>query len=67
MEQRWGAALAVDPSVNPNWHAATLPFRLISPPQQSRLWRHIRLCGSTNPWLPEGRSGPDATALADHP
>ncbi|HEX3862319.1 MAG TPA: glycosyltransferase [Stellaceae bacterium] len=53
MEQRWGAALEIDPSVNPIWHTATLPFRLISAPPQARVWRHIRLCASRNPWLPE--------------
>ena len=53
MEQRWGVALAADPSVNPAWHNATLPFRLIAAPPQSRLWRHIRACASANPWVPE--------------
>ncbi len=57
MEQRWGAALEIDPSVNPAWHNATLPFRLISAPPQARLWRHIRLCASPNPWLTDLRSG----------
>jgi GT2 family glycosyltransferase/tetratricopeptide (TPR) repeat protein len=61
IEQRWGAALRVDPSVNPAWHAATLPFRLISAPSQQRLWRHIQLCAGPNPWLPD--SG-DATIAA---
>ena len=51
IERRWGAALTADPSVNPFWHAATLPFRLISAPSESRLWRHVRLCASGNPWL----------------
>jgi O-antigen biosynthesis protein len=53
IEERWGAALRVDPGVNPAWHAATLPFRLISAPSQQRLWRHIRLCAGANPWLPD--------------
>jgi hypothetical protein len=26
MEARWGAAMSADPSVNPVWHMATLPF-----------------------------------------
>lgn len=51
IERRWGAALKADPSVNPFWHAATLPFRLISAPSEKRLWRHVRLCASGNPWL----------------
>jgi O-antigen biosynthesis protein len=53
MTDRWGAALQVDPGVNPAWHAATLPFRLISAPSQQRLWRHIRLCAGADPWLPD--------------
>lgn len=60
MEQRWGVALAADPSVNPAWHNATLPFRLIAAPPQSRLWRHIRVCASANPWVPECRLEQDA-------
>ena len=65
MEQRWGAALEIDPSVNPAWHNATLPFRLISAPPQERLWRHIRLCASTNPWLPDRGGEADAPAVRD--
>ena len=53
IEERWGTALEADPSVNPSWHRATLPFRLLSAPSPARLWRHIRLCASTNPWLPD--------------
>ena len=53
MEKRWGPALAADPSVNPVWHMATLPFRLLSAPSQSRLWAHIDRCAARNPWLPE--------------
>jgi tetratricopeptide (TPR) repeat protein/GT2 family glycosyltransferase len=56
MEERWGAALRIDPGVNPIWHSATLPFRLISAPSREWIWRHIRLCASQNPWLPD-RSG----------
>jgi tetratricopeptide (TPR) repeat protein/GT2 family glycosyltransferase len=52
IEERWGEALRVDPSINPFWHPATLPFRLISAPSEERLWRHIRLCAASNPWLP---------------
>jgi GT2 family glycosyltransferase len=63
IEQRWGAALRVDPSVNPVWHAATLPFRLISAPSQERLWRHIRVCAAENPWLPLSGSGSAAEPL----
>ncbi len=53
MEERWGAAMAVDPSVNPVWHMATLPFRLLSAPSRSRLWAHIERCAAEDPWLPE--------------
>jgi O-antigen biosynthesis protein len=53
MEERWGEALRIDPGVNPIWHPATLPFRLISAPSRERVWRHIRLCASENPWLPD--------------
>jgi hypothetical protein len=51
--ERWGAALNAEPSLNPFWHQATLPFRLLSMPSEQRLWRHIRLCASPNPWLPD--------------
>jgi GT2 family glycosyltransferase/tetratricopeptide (TPR) repeat protein len=51
-ETRWGAALDADPSLNPLWHKATLPFRLVSAPSQSRLWAHIARCAAANPWLP---------------
>jgi GT2 family glycosyltransferase/tetratricopeptide (TPR) repeat protein len=51
MERRWGAAMAVDPSVNPVWHQATLPFRLLSAPSYVRLWAHIDQCAARNPWL----------------
>jgi GT2 family glycosyltransferase len=53
IDARWGPAMLADPSVNPVWHMATLPFRLLSAPSQSRLWAHIRRCAAANPWLPE--------------
>ena len=56
LETRWGTALDADPSLNPLWHKATLPFRLVSAPSQSRLWAHIERCAAENPWLPEGRT-----------
>jgi GT2 family glycosyltransferase/tetratricopeptide (TPR) repeat protein len=52
IEGRWGAAMMTDPSLNPVWHMATLPFRLMSPPSQSRLWAYIERCAASNPWLP---------------
>jgi GT2 family glycosyltransferase/tetratricopeptide (TPR) repeat protein len=56
MEARWGVAMTADPSLNPVWHMATLPFRLLSAPSQSRLWAHIERCAARNPWLPEVRN-----------
>jgi GT2 family glycosyltransferase len=53
LTERWGAALSAEPSLNPFWHQATLPFRLLSMPSEARLWRHIRLCAAPNPWLPD--------------
>lgn len=52
VERRWGAALAEEPSLNPLWHRATLPFRLLSPPSYDRLWAHIDRCAAANPWAP---------------
>jgi GT2 family glycosyltransferase len=51
MQSRWGAALRRDPSVNPVWYPASLPFRLIAPPSDQRLRQHIRDCASRQPWL----------------
>jgi len=56
MEARWGPAMLTDPSVSPVWHVATLPFRLLSAPSQSRLWAHIERCATSNPWLPETKN-----------
>jgi GT2 family glycosyltransferase/tetratricopeptide (TPR) repeat protein len=50
LEERWGAALNLDPSINPVWHMATLPFRLISSPSEARVWAHITRCAARNPW-----------------
>jgi hypothetical protein len=51
--------MLADPSVNPTWHMATLPFNLLSAPSQFRIWAHIRRCARDNPWLPEINSAPD--------
>jgi GT2 family glycosyltransferase/Tfp pilus assembly protein PilF len=59
LETRWGTALDADPSLNPLWHKATLPFRLVSAPSQSRLWAHIDRCAVTNPWVPTMDSNRD--------
>jgi O-antigen biosynthesis protein len=53
MANRWGSAMAADPSLNPVWHMATLPFRLLSAPSRTRLWAHIKRCGAAKPWLPD--------------
>jgi hypothetical protein len=56
IDVRWGAAMDSDPGLNPVWHMATLPFRLLSAPSQNRLWAHIERCASADPWLPEMRA-----------
>jgi GT2 family glycosyltransferase/tetratricopeptide (TPR) repeat protein len=65
MAERWGRAMQADPSLNPVWHQATLPFRLLSMPSETRLLRHIRLCASANPWLPETQDEEGLSAPSD--
>jgi len=65
VEQRWGAALQVDPGVNPHWHTASPSFDLIMAPPSSRLWRHIRLCASAGPWLPDRGFEQDVGRIGD--
>ncbi|MBV8336060.1 MAG: glycosyltransferase [Alphaproteobacteria bacterium] len=60
MQARWGAAMLADPSVNPAWLMAGLPFSLLSVPSQLQVWEHIRRCATANPWLPD----PDASDAA---
>ncbi len=57
MTDRGDMAMEAEPSLNPTWHRATLPFRLLSAPSQDRLWHHIRLCAAPNPWLPDAAGG----------
>ena len=64
LRARWGPLLDQDPSLNPIWHQATLPFRLLAAPSQDRLWHHIRLCAAPNPWLPDSVGGEDRAAAA---
>jgi GT2 family glycosyltransferase/tetratricopeptide (TPR) repeat protein len=64
MANRWGTAMEAEPSLNPTWHRATLPFRLLSAPSQERLWHHIRLCAAPNPWLPDTAGAGDRSAAA---
>jgi hypothetical protein len=52
LETRWGTLLEADPSLNPLWHNATLPFRLVSAPSKTRLWAHVERCAGANPWSP---------------
>jgi GT2 family glycosyltransferase len=66
LTQRWGAALQVEPSLNPHWHRASQPFHLIAPPSQSRLWRHIELCASADPWRPDRGSEEDTGRVGDN-
>ena len=48
IETRWDS-MAIDPSLNPVWHMATLPFRLMSAPSESRLLAHIERCATAKP------------------
>ena len=50
-EARWADWLDSDPGVNPAWHDATLPFKLLSSPSAARVKRHIVRCATANPWL----------------
>jgi hypothetical protein len=50
MQRRWGVPLETEPGLNPLWHMATRPFRLLAPPSQARLWGHIQRCAAKNPW-----------------
>ncbi len=50
MRARWGAAMDFDPGVNPTWHDASLPFRLIAPVSTAKLTRYIAASASGNPW-----------------
>lgn len=50
-ETRWASWLDSDPGVNPAWHDATLPFRLLSAPSPARIRRHVERCAAANPWL----------------
>jgi len=76
LKQRWGAALEVDPGVNPHWHTvdpgvkphghtAAPSFDLILAPPSSRLWRHIRLCASAQPWFPDRGIVQDSDLVRD--
>jgi GT2 family glycosyltransferase/tetratricopeptide (TPR) repeat protein len=50
LEARWAGWLDSDPGVNPAWHDATLPFRLMSWPSTDRVWAHMARCSQVDPW-----------------
>ena len=50
-EARWAGWLESDPGVNPAWHDATLPFRLLSWPSAERVRAHVARCAQAEPWL----------------
>ncbi len=50
LEARWAGWLDSDPGVNPAWHDATLPFRLMSWPSTERVQAHIARCAQVDPW-----------------
>ncbi len=50
MERRWPRALTSDPSVNPFWHDATLPFHLLHMPSARRVIDHLRATSVEAPW-----------------
>ncbi|MGE0698340.1 MAG: hypothetical protein AB7O57_04525, partial [Hyphomicrobiaceae bacterium] len=57
MEARWPDALGSDPGVNPFWHDATLPFRLLAMPGTQRVTSHLRTSASAEPWRLPPRDG----------
>ena len=50
LEARWAGWLDSDPGVNPAWHDATLPFRLLSWPSAERVRTHVARCAQVDPW-----------------
>jgi len=50
LEARWAGWLDSDPGVNPAWHDATLPFRLLSWPSAARVRAHVARCAQADPW-----------------
>jgi GT2 family glycosyltransferase/tetratricopeptide (TPR) repeat protein len=52
MRSRWPVALDFDVSVHPMWHAATLPFRLLSAPSSEAVMRHLFESAAPDPWRP---------------
>jgi O-antigen biosynthesis protein len=50
--RRWGAALRVDPGVNPHWMRHARPFDGLREPPMHELLDHIDRSGSAAPWRP---------------
>jgi GT2 family glycosyltransferase/tetratricopeptide (TPR) repeat protein len=65
VSQRWHSAFYMDVSVNPLWHAATLPFRLISAPSPGRLSSYISKSCMQSPWIPTPTQWPGNRASPD--
>lgn len=53
IKARWPNEFAEDITVNPMWRAATLPFRLLSPPTVDRATARLIASAAPDPWLPE--------------
>jgi len=58
MVRRWPRELDLDVTVNPAWHPAILPFRLLRAPSLAAIAAHIYRTASADPWLP-GSPQPD--------
>lgn len=50
IEERWPGVMRIEPSLNPFWHQASLPHRLLSFPSPSLTWAYIDRGASANPW-----------------
>ena len=58
LKARWPAELDRDVTVHPAWHAATLPFRLLSAPNRTSMIERLLVCATSDPWLPVEPRGP---------
>ena len=61
MDTRWGDAMQMDPSVHPAWYPGTLPFRLLTSPNVTRVRQHIVQTSAELPWTATAQrlSNPD--------
>jgi GT2 family glycosyltransferase/tetratricopeptide (TPR) repeat protein len=55
---RWGAALAEDPGVNPHWTRHARPFDGLREPPMHQIVAHIDRAGSAEPWRPAPNGDP---------